>query len=44
VPATIIEPYKLSTKSAVEGVEPEVTFIIFVKVYTLSPGFIRSGE
>jgi hypothetical protein len=40
----MIELYKLSTISAISGVDPEVTFLIFVKVLILSPGFILSGE
>jgi len=44
VPAVIIEEYNPSTISATSGVEPEVTFLIFVNVLTLSPGFILSGE
>ena len=33
-----------STFSAASGVEPDVTFIIFSTVCSLSPGLIRSGE
>ena len=44
VPAVIIELYKSSTKEATSGVDPEVTFLIVVKVFTLSPGTILSGE
>ena len=44
VPASIIVPYSLSTLSATSGVDPEVTFLIFVRVFTLSPGLILSGE
>ena len=31
-------------KVATSGVEPEVTFLMVVNVFTLSPGTIRSGE
>jgi hypothetical protein len=44
VPAEIIDLYKLSIFRAVSGVEPDVIFTIFSRVFTLSPGFIRSGE
>jgi hypothetical protein len=44
VPAEIMLAYKLSTTSATSGLDPEVTFLILVKVLTLSPGLIRSGE
>src|SRR5690606_13008234 len=44
VPAVIIERYKSSTRLAISGVEPEVTFLILVRVLILSPGLIRSGE
>jgi hypothetical protein len=44
VPAVMILAYKASTVSATSGVEPEVTFLILVKVFTLSPGLILSGE
>lgn len=44
VPAEIISLYKLSTIVAISGVEPEVTFLIFVILCSLSPGFILSGE
>ena len=44
VPAVIMERYNWSTFSAISGVEPEVTFLILVKVFTLSPGLMRSGE
>ena len=44
VPALIIWRYRLSTKSAILGVEPEVTFLIEVRLWSLSPGLIRSGE
>src|SRR5690606_30947143 len=44
VPAVIIERYRSSTRLAISGVEPEVTFLIFVNVLILSHGLIRSGE
>ncbi|MNE28731.1 hypothetical protein D3C80_1221830 [compost metagenome] len=44
VPAVMILAYNASIQSATSGVEPEVTFMIFVKVFTLSPGLILSGE
>jgi nucleotide sugar dehydrogenase len=44
VPAVMIDLYKPSTISAISGVEPEVTFKIFVTRCSLSPGLIRSGE
>ena len=44
VPFTRTELYTLSTKSATSGVEPDVTFLIFSTVCSLSPGFMRSGE
>ena len=44
VPAVIIEAYRLFTILPISGVDPEVTFLILVKVLTLSPGFILSGE
>ena len=43
MPAVIILLYKLSTKSAILGVEPEVIFLIFDIVCFLSPGLILSG-
>ena len=43
VPFSRIELYNLSTISATSGVEPEVIFSIFVRVCSLSPGFMRSG-
>ena len=43
-PAVMIELYKSSTKSAISGVDPDVTFLMVVKVFTLSPGTILSGE
>ena len=39
-----IDWYKLFTISAVSGVDPDVTFLIFVRVFILSPGLTRSGE
>ena len=44
VPAVIMDLYKLSTRSAMSSVDPEVTFKIFVTVCSLSPGLMRSGE
>ena len=44
VPAVMIDWYKLFTISAVSGVDPDVTFLIFVRVFILSPGLTRSGE
>ena len=44
VPAVITERYKSSIFRADSGVEPEVTFLIFSTVCSLSPGLIRSGE
>jgi hypothetical protein len=44
VPAVMIELYRLSMKSAISTVEPDVTFNIVVTLCSLSPGFIRSGE
>ena len=44
VPAVIMERYRASMFSAASGVEPDVIFLIFVTVWSLSPGFIRSGE
>ena len=44
VPAVIILLYISSMKSAISGVEPLVTFKIFVTECSLSPGLIRSGE
>ena len=44
VPASIMVLYNWSTSSAIETVEPDVTFLIFVSVLILSPGLIRSGE
>ena len=43
VPAVIIDAYNWSICSAISGVEPEVTFLILVKVLILSPGLILSG-
>ena len=43
VPAIMISLYNLSTRSAASGVEPDVIFLMFVSVYFLSPGLIRSG-
>ena len=36
--------YSSSTRLAILGVEPEVTFLIVVSVFNLSPGLILSGE
>ena len=44
VPAIMIEEYKSLTIFAIWGVDPEVTFFIFVRVLILSPGFTLSGE
>ena len=44
VPAVIIELYNLSTNLATFGFDPDVTFLMVVKVFTLSPGTILSGE
>ena len=44
VPAEIIDLYKLSINLAISGFDPEVTFLILVNVFTLSPGLILSGE
>jgi len=44
VPASITERYSPSITEAARGLEPEVTFLIFVTVCSLSPGLIRSGE
>jgi len=44
VPALIIELYKVSISFATLGVDPEVIFLIWVRVLILSPGLIRSGE
>ena len=43
VPAVITEQYTSFTIFPVSGVEPEVTFLIFSTVCSLSPGLIRSG-
>ena len=43
VPTLIILLYNLSTKSAVSKVDPDVIFLTFDIVCTLSPGFILSG-
>jgi len=43
VPAVMMEEYNLSTRSAISGVEPDVTFLMLISVFTLSPGLIRSG-
>ena len=43
VPAVIICEYRLSTSSAILGVDPEVIFFIDVTLCSLSPGFILSG-
>lgn len=43
VPAVMMLAYKESTISAISGVLPLVIFLIFVSVFTLSPGLIRSG-
>ena len=44
VPFTKTELYTSSITSAILGVEPEVTFLIFSTVCSLSPGLMRSGE
>ena len=44
VPAVIIELYKSSIKIAISVVEPDVTFLMVIKVFTLSHGTILSGE
>ena len=44
VPAVMIELYSSSTNFPIGFVEPEVTFLIEVSVFILSPGLIRSGE
>ena len=44
VPALIIFLYMESILLAASSVEPEVTFLILTKVFTLSPGLILSGE
>jgi hypothetical protein len=44
VPAKITDAYRLLITSAISGVDPEVTFLIFSTVCSLSPGLIRSGE
>ena len=43
MPAIIISLYKLSIKSKIFGVEPDVIFLIFEIVCFLSPGLILSG-
>ena len=43
VPAEIMLEYKLSIKSDDNSQHPLVIFLIFVIVFTLSPGFILSG-
>ena len=43
VPAFIILLYILSILLVMDDVEPEIIFIIFVKVLFLSPGLILSG-
>ena len=42
--AEIIFEYSVSTNSKIVGLDPEVTFTIFVNVFILSPGLILSGE
>ena len=44
VPAGIIELYSLSIIFATSGFDPEVTFLILVSEFILSPGTILSGE
>ena len=44
VPAVVIDLYKRSIFSAISGVDPDVTFLMVVKVLILSPGTILSGE
>ena len=44
VPASMIDLYNSSTFFAISGVDPEVTFLIFETVCSLSPGLILSGE
>ena len=44
VPAVMMPAYSASTKSAVAGVEPEVTLRMVVTRWALSPGLMRSGE
>jgi hypothetical protein len=44
VPAVIIELYKSLTKLVILGVDPDITFLMVVKVFTLSPGTILSGD
>jgi hypothetical protein len=43
VPALIMDWYKELMKSAISGVEPEVTFKISSTRCSLSPGLMRSG-
>ena len=43
VPLMSTELYTPSTISAISGVDPEVTFLIFSTVCCLSPGLMRSG-
>jgi len=43
VPAVTIEPYRRSTNSVTCGVDPEVTFLMVVRRWDLSPGLILSG-
>lgn len=44
VPAVMTEEYTSLTMRPISGVEPEVTFLIFSTVWSLSPGLMRSGE
>ena len=44
VPFSKMELYKSSMRFATSGVEPDVILRIFVSVFTLSPGLMRSGE
>lgn len=44
VPAVITDEYTSLTSLPISGVEPEVTFLIFSTVWSLSPGLMRSGE
>ena len=43
VPLTKTDRYTRSTNSAISGVDPDVTFLIFSTVCSLSPGLMRSG-
>ena len=44
VPALIIDLYNKLILFAIFGLDPEITFFIFVKVCFESPGLILSGE